>query len=90
MPRFFFNVSYDGEVGRDSEGVELADHEAAWSEAIGSCGQMISDLDGAMKDATAWRMEVTDHVGTPLFRVCFQAERVEGAAPPARKDSPLR
>lgn len=75
MPRYFFHVRCDGaEPSVDAEGIELADEGAAWDEAISTCGQMIHDVDGAMRADTIWQMEVTDEAGNSLFRLFFRAE----------------
>lgn len=76
MPRFFFNVFYNGEPGMDEEGVVLPDNQSAWEEATGSCGQMITDLDGSLTADADWRMIVSDDRGEPLFRLSFRAELV--------------
>ncbi len=79
MPRYYFNVHYNGEPGSaDAEGVELPGDDAAWAEATGACGQMISDLDGSMLANADWRMEVANAHGTTLFRLSFRAERTGG------------
>ena len=76
MPRYFFNVSYSGEMSpADEDGVDLPDDDVAWAEATGSCGQMISDLDGALRTEAEWRMEVANADGDVLFRLLFRAER---------------
>lgn len=84
MPRYFFHVQCGTESSIDAEGVEMADEGAAWDEAISTCGQMIHDMDGAMRAGTVWRMEVTDEAGDTVFRLFFRAEI--GAA--ARRESP--
>jgi hypothetical protein len=79
MPRYFFHVHCDGtEPSVDAEGTEMADEGAAWDEAISTCGQMIQDVDGAMRAGAVWRMEVTDDAGNRVFRLFFRAE--SGAA----------
>ena len=76
MPRYYFQVHYNDEPpSTDAEGIELADDDAAFAEATGSCGQMIRDLDGALQANTDWRMEVTNAHGITLFRLLFRAER---------------
>ena len=76
MPRYFFHVYHNGEpASTDAEGVELAGDDAAWAEATGACGQMISDLDGSMLANSDWRMEVANARGTRLFRLAFCAKR---------------
>jgi hypothetical protein len=75
MPRYYFHVQCDGaEPSIDTEGVELPDEGAAWDEAISTCGQMIHDIDGAMRAGTVWQMEVTDEAGDSVFRLFFRTE----------------
>jgi hypothetical protein len=75
MPRFYFHVYCEGtEPSVDGEGIEMADEGAAWNEAISTCGQMIHDLDGAMRAGTVWQMEVTDDAGNRIFLLFFRAE----------------
>jgi hypothetical protein len=46
-------VQCDGtEPPNDAEGIEMTDEGAAWDEAISMCGQMIHDVDGAMRAGT--------------------------------------
>jgi hypothetical protein len=75
MPRYYFHVHCEGtEPSVDTEGVEMADEGAAWDEAISTCGQMIHDIDGAMRAGTVWRMEVSDQAGNSVIRLFFRAE----------------
>ena len=48
-----------GELHQDEEGSEHASQHDAWIEATEACGQMMRDLDGALKIGPEWRMEVT-------------------------------
>ena len=75
MPRYYFHVHCAGtEPSVDAEGIEMADETAAWDEAISTCGQMIHDIDGAMRAGTVWRMDVTDDAGHSVIRLFFRAE----------------
>jgi hypothetical protein len=85
MPRYFFHVYYAGEdPATDAEGIELAGDEDAWVEATSSCGQMIRDLDGALRADTEWRMDVADGRGVALYRLFFRAERIGAVRRPGR------
>jgi hypothetical protein len=84
MPRYYFHVQCGTESSIDAEGIEMADEGAAWVEAISTCGQMIHDIDGAMRTGTVWQMEVTNEAGDSMFRLFFRTEI--GAA--ARRKSP--
>jgi|SRR5438270_9849349 hypothetical protein len=78
MPLYFFRIA-DGEgasrIARD--GIELADDSAAWEEATTACGEMLRDLDGALKAGSEWRMEVTRGSGEILYRLTFSTETFE-------------
>jgi hypothetical protein len=78
MPRYYFHVQCGTESSIDLEGVEMADEKSAWHEAVSTCGQMIHDVDGAMRAGTVWQMEVTDEAGDSVFRLFFRTE--SGAA----------
>ena len=73
---FYFDVLYNGRTEGDAATVELANDGDAWVEATSACGQMIKDLDGALKANTDWRMEVFDEQRQPLFRLSVRAERL--------------
>jgi hypothetical protein len=75
MPRYFYRITY-GEGARPwpHEGVELADDKAAWVEATTACGEMLLDLNGALKAGREWRMEVTRESGEVVYRLTFFAE----------------
>ena len=81
MPHYFFNVTYNGEPGLpDAEGIDLLDDDAAWAQATGACGQMIRDLDGALRSESEWRMEVANADGDVLFKLQFRAQRLAGTS----------
>jgi hypothetical protein len=70
MPHYYFHV-HDGESRPDHEGVDLPSRNAAWSEAVRCCGQMLKDIDGRMGHQAEWRMEVVDGLGQPVFTPRF-------------------
>jgi hypothetical protein len=71
VPKFFFSVD-DGYVRAvDSIGLELANFTLARSEAIRAAGEMLADIDGALKQH--WEMTVTDVAGNVLLRLHFSA-----------------
>lgn len=74
MPRYFFNI-YHGERHTDDSGVELPDPDAAWKEATFTAGQLIQDLDGALKPSQEWRLEVIDEAAKPVCVLRLLAER---------------
>lgn len=66
MPRYFFHT-FHGTPLRDEVGVVLPDTATAWEQATQTTGQILRDLDGALKPNKEWRMEVTDEKGKRLF-----------------------
>jgi hypothetical protein len=81
MPRYFFDLR-DHEVAPDAEGVELADDEAARSEAVAFLGRHLVD-----HPDFGWRgQEVRVHVAredrTPMFLVMVMGvDLPRGGAP---------
>ncbi len=70
MPRYFFNVrEANGEIGRDTEGQELPDLEAARSEAISANREILGEwlLHGGKLDPR--QIEITDKNGTILATI---------------------
>ncbi|MFL6818365.1 MAG: DUF6894 family protein [Bradyrhizobium sp.] len=81
MPLYFYRINYgQGAPAWPHEGVELPDDEAAWAEATTACGEMLRDLDGALKAGPEWRMEVLRESGEILYRLTFSAQSFEGDA----------
>ena len=77
MPRYYFHIRHRT-LALDTEGVVLADDAAAWEEATTACGEMMRDLDGALKRGPEWRMEVVDDTDRHLFTVHFGGEVAQG------------
>jgi hypothetical protein len=76
MPRYYFHISHgDGSKIRN-EGIELPDADAAWVEATTACGEIIRDLNGALKPGDAWRMIVMDETGAEMFHLEFSTRRI--------------
>lgn len=74
MPLFHFNV-LDGVSDIDTEGTVLPDVDAAWREARILAGDLIKDAREWDRLGEEWRIEVTDHAGTILFRIDVAAMR---------------
>ncbi|QPF88343.1 hypothetical protein IC762_30075 [Bradyrhizobium genosp. L] len=74
MPRYFFHIQH-GERHADETGVELPGKDAAWKEATFTAGQLLRDLDGALKPGQEWRLEVTDEAANPVCVLHVLAER---------------
>ena len=70
LPRYHFNV-HDGVDLPDPEGSEFPDRDAAWSEAVRCCGEMLKDVDGRLERNAEWRMDVTDEDGQAVFTLRF-------------------
>lgn len=73
MPLYFFDIYHD-RARPDDEGMDLPGDEEAWSQATRTCGEMIRDLDGALKFGPEWRMDVHCGVGLEVFTLRFSAE----------------
>jgi hypothetical protein len=70
MPRYFFNI--DAEQP-DQDGVELADCNAARSEAVKAAGEILRDLDGAFPQRD-WIMHVEDDLGGVVLELRFSVK----------------
>ena len=44
MPIFFFSVRHGEDACVNNDGAEFTDHNAAWKEMTGVCGDMIADI----------------------------------------------
>ena len=74
MPKFFFNVRYDGDR-QDTEGEELPDADAAWREATIVAGEVFKDIDGRFRPGQELQLEVTDEQRKPLYLIRVTAEK---------------
>jgi hypothetical protein len=75
MPRYFFTVLDGKRSELKNEGVELADHQAAWVEATVSCGELLRDLDGRLKPGDKWSMQVKDASGAEIYLLEFRTQQ---------------
>jgi len=69
MPQYFFHID-EGRHHTDTDGVELADLEAARKEALRIIGELM--VDNAMGDIWSggeWVMTVADETGRELFSI---------------------
>jgi hypothetical protein len=80
MSWYYFNIRYGERVFDDEEGSEHASQDAAWHEATQTCGQMLRDLDGKLRDGDEWRMEVTNKQRAVIFLLRFTVEKGPGYA----------
>jgi hypothetical protein len=74
MPLYFFKISLEDALVGIGDGIDLQDDEAAWVEATTACGEMLKDIDGALKKGGEWRMEVQDHARRPLYTLRLVCE----------------
>ncbi|MDX6806420.1 DUF6894 family protein [Terrihabitans rhizophilus] len=81
MPIYRFHVP----TGVDPEPVELPHDDAAWSEAVTLCGEMLRDVDGNLPSPTGWLFEVFDASGGRIIEIEVRAQR-HGAAPEQQGD----
>jgi hypothetical protein len=94
MPKFFFHVrDADGEIGRDTEGQELPDLEAARAEAINAHREMLGErlLHGGSLNHR--QMEIADESGTLLAvidakDVLFQGGQLNNFSDDVTKSAP--
>jgi hypothetical protein len=71
MGRYFFHIKKKGRLDPDDTGVELADAEAAYNEAVKAARGMSRDAAFSGKDVSGQRFEVTDSEGEPVFTLPF-------------------
>ena len=70
MPRFFFDV-HDGTFGRDEEGVELADIDAARRAVWNTLPALAADRQADGNTACQLRMDVRDETGKHVFHAAL-------------------
>ena len=63
MPRYQFHISHGDSSKAGNESLDLPHDHAAWVEATTACGEIIRDLNGALKPGDNWFMIVTDETG---------------------------
>lgn len=74
MPRYFFHT--DGSAPfHDATGVDLADDDAAWSQAVVAFGELLRDIDGKLPDGEEITITVVDEAGRPIATLRFAGER---------------
>jgi len=71
--RYFFNVQ-DGAIIPDPVGSELADDNAAKSEAIDASAEMMSSLGLRFWEGGSWQMQVLDETGREVLTLHFRGE----------------
>lgn len=78
MPRYFFQLIDQGEVFRDTDGVELADDEAAMHEAARALTEVAHDV--LVKDGLHHEFEIVvlDGRGETVWRTQLDFEATPG------------
>jgi hypothetical protein len=64
------SVPNHGELHADETGPDLPGKDAAWKEATFAAGQLLQDLDGALKPGQEWRLEVTEEAKPVCVLLC--------------------
>lgn len=72
MPRFFFDFCQAGDFTADTAGIELADVEESFLEAVKGAQEMFSELLKLRRDPRHCRFEVRSEGGDVLFHLPFQ------------------
>jgi len=81
MPIFFFCVRHGEGACVSTDGAEFPDHNAAWKEMTGVCGDMIADISRKFPENAEWQMELLDETRRPVFRIRLISETLHEAAP---------
>jgi len=68
VPRYFFHLRHLNESS-DSDGIDLPDFEAAWAEAVRTCGEMLRDFEGSLAPDRPFELLVSDGDGAVLARL---------------------
>jgi uncharacterized protein DUF6894 len=84
MPVFFFSVRHGEDACVNNDGAEFADHNAAWKEMTGVCGDMIADISRELSENAEWQMELLDESRRPVFRIRLVAETLQDPDQEAR------
>jgi hypothetical protein len=75
MPRFYFRIVDSVNTEVKEEGLQLPDKQAAWVEATAACGELLKELDGALKPGDNWQMQVKDQAGRILYELEFRTRK---------------
>ncbi len=78
MPIFFFRVRHGDHIGVSTDGAEFTDHNAAWKEMTGVCGDMIADISRKLPENAEWQMELLDEARKPILRIRLISETLDG------------
>jgi hypothetical protein len=72
-----------GKDGTDMDGLDLPDFEAAWAEAVRTCGEMLRDFEGSLTPDQPFELAVTDEAGATLGRLRICVEFLDPPGGPA-------
>jgi hypothetical protein len=76
MPLYRFHIQQNGSPGAGGQDVELADDDAAWTEAAGICRDLGRDLIPETASNSEWQLAVLDESGVAIFRFKSTAEKL--------------
>lgn len=71
MARYFFHLENTPSPARDTEGVELADIDAAKCHAVTVIAEALCERPRSFWEAETYQIAVTDTGGLTLFMVCM-------------------
>jgi hypothetical protein len=74
MPKFFFSVRHGDRVSQHDDGIDFPDIAAVQVEATKSTGEILRDLNQAIKAGSELRMQVADEAHKPIFILRVIAE----------------
>ena len=74
MPLYYFQVGHGQFSGIDDNGIELLDHNTAWTEITKVCGDIVGSIARKLTQDSEWSMELLDESKKPLFRIRLVAE----------------
>ena len=83
MPLYFFRIRNGRYSGASEQGIELADHDAAWQELTSTCADMVSGICRKLGRNTQWEMELLDEFKQPIFRISLASDSPSGSRPKA-------
>jgi hypothetical protein len=74
MALYFFRISEGRYSGASDQGSEFENHDAAWSEMIQVCANLLGGVSRSLKQDAEWQMEMLDEAKKPVFRIRLLAE----------------
>lgn len=74
MPRYYLQIAGGTNSGASSEGFDVADKNAAWTEMTRVCGDLVGDVVCKLEHDSVWQLELMDERKKPVFRIRVAAE----------------